>query len=173
MMDITTLIRDVPDFPKPGILFKDITPLLQSPSGFHTVIDVFAKRYAQHTPAIDVIVGIESRGFIFSAALAYHMELPLVLIRKKGKLPFLKVSHSYQLEYGEDRIEMHEDAIFPGAQVLLVDDLLATGGTALAACHLIEKVGGVVAEVATVIELDFLEGRKKLASYSVYSQVNY
>lgn len=170
-MNIKSLIQDVPDFPKPGILFKDISPLLHSVEGYREVIDAFAHRYAQ--AKLDVVIGIESRGFLFASTLAYVLKLPQALIRKHGKLPHPKISHSYALEYGTDTIELHETAVQPGTRALLIDDLLATGGTALAGCELIEKMGGTVIEIATVIELSDLKGREKLKDYDVFSQVVY
>ncbi len=170
-MDLKTLVRDVPDFPKAGIVFKDITPLLQHPPAFRQIIDQFAERY--RAKAIDVIVGIESRGFLFGSVLAYVLGKSFAIMRKRGKLPYTTVAYTYQLEYGDDTIEMHEDAIPKGARVLIVDDLLATGGTAGAAAHLIEKMGGKGEEFAFVIELKFLAGRKKLGDYPVYSQIQY
>lgn len=170
-MKIDSLIQDVPNFPKPGIVFKDISPLLQSVEGYSHVIDTFAYRYAK--AGLDVVIGIESRGFLFASTLAYALKLPLALVRKQGKLPHPKISHSYELEYGSDILELHETAIHPGTRALLVDDLLATGGTALAACELIQKMGGEVVEIATVIELAFLNGREKLKNFEVYSQLVY
>ncbi len=170
-MDLKTLVRDVPDFPKPGIVFKDITPLLQHPQAFKQIVDDFRRRY-QGRP-IDVIVGVESRGFLFASVLAYTLGRSLAIVRKKGKLPYITVSYTYQLEYGEDTIELHEDAIPKGSRVLIIDDLLATGGTAAATAHLVEKMGGKIEELAFVIELAFLEGRKMLGGYSIYSQIRY
>ena len=171
MEEIKKFIRDVPDFPKPGILFKDITPLLQEASAFQEVIEQLVRRY-QNKP-IDRIAGVESRGFLFGAALAHVLKKSLVLVRKTGKLPWKKVSMTYDLEYGTDTIQMHEDAVHPGERILLVDDLLATGGTAKAACQLIEKMGGIVAECAFVVELEFLKGREKLKGIEVFSLVKY
>jgi adenine phosphoribosyltransferase len=170
-MDIKSYINDVPDFPKPGILFRDICPLLGDVTAFQAVIEDFMDRYRDQS--IDVIIGIESRGFIFASAMAYALKLPLSLVRKNGKLPHPKVSHTYDLEYGTDTLEIHTHAIKPGARVLVMDDLLATGGTAKATCNLIEKMGGLVVEIATVIELSQLGGRTYLAQYPVYSQVVY
>lgn len=170
-MNIESLIQDVPDFPKPGIVFKDISPLLHSVEGYRSVIDDFALRYAK--ARLDVVIGIESRGFLFASTLAYALKLPLALVRKHGKLPHPKISHSYELEYGSDTIELHETAVHPGTRALLIDDLLATGGTALAACQLIEKMGGEIVEIATVIELAALKGRERLQQYDVYSQIVY
>ena len=170
-MDLKSIVRDIPDFPKPGIVFKDITPLLQNAEAFRFISDQLIERYRGKD--IDIIVGIESRGFIFASVLAYALGKSQVIIRKKGKLPHLKVSYTYALEYGEDTIEIHEDAIPKGSKVLIVDDLLATGGTAEAAAHLIEKMGGEVAEMAFVIELDFLKGREKLNPIPAFSLIHY
>jgi adenine phosphoribosyltransferase len=170
-MDLKKIIRDVPDFPKPGIIFKDITPLLQSPQAFRHIVEKFVERY-RNSP-IDVIVGVESRGFIFASVLAYALGKSLAIVRKKGKLPYIRVSYSYQLEYGEDTIEIHEDAIPKGSKVLVVDDLLATGGTAGAVAHLVEKMGGKILELAFVIELTFLNGKKSLGDYPIFSLVQY
>lgn len=170
-MQIKSLIRNVPDFPKPGIMFRDITPLLGDVEGYRAVIDDFARRYSR--AQLDVIIGIESRGFLFASTLAYALKLPLALIRKPGKLPHPKMSYNYELEYGNDTVELNNAAIAQGHRVLIIDDLLATGGTALAACMLIEQMGGEVHEIATVIELAYIKGREKLAGYAVYSQVVY
>lgn len=170
-MDLKSIVRDIPDFPKPGIIFKDITPLLQSPEAFKFIVDQLVQRYQDKK--IDIIAGVESRGFLFASVLSYALNKPLVVIRKKGKLPHITVSYTYQLEYGEDTIEMHEDSIPKGAQVLLVDDLLATGGTAEAAAKLVEKMGGQVFELAFVIELAFLKGRDRLKAYSVFNLIEY
>ncbi|MBI1908642.1 MAG: adenine phosphoribosyltransferase [Deltaproteobacteria bacterium] len=170
-IDLKSKIRDVPDFPKPGIVFKDITPLLADVTAFQQVIDTLAKRYA--TRQIDYCVGIESRGFIFAAALAYRIDAGFVPVRKKGKLPFKTESVEYALEYGTDKIEMHRDAVSKGSRVLVVDDVLATGGTASATCQLIEKCGGTVVESAFVIELGFLKGREKLKRREIFSLIRY
>jgi adenine phosphoribosyltransferase len=170
-VDLKSFIADVPDFPKPGILFRDICPLLADVNAYQTVVDNFLEHYADKK--VDVIVGIESRGFIFASSLAYAMKCPLALVRKPGKLPHPKVAHTYELEYGTDTLEIHLDAIKPGARVVVIDDLLATGGTANATCQLIEKMGGEVVEVAAVIELEALNGRKCLEKYPVYCQVTY
>ncbi len=164
-------IRNVPDFPIPGIQFKDITTLLRDGQAFQRVIDLLAERYAGHT--LDAIVGIESRGFIFSAPLAYRLGLGLVPVRKPGKLPSSTYQLEYQLEYGTNTLEIHRDAFTPGARVIVVDDLLATGGTIRAACELVETAGGVVEEVAFIIELAFLGGRESLGTYPVFSLVKY
>ena len=169
MQELKKHIREVPDFPKPGIMFKDITPLLQNPKAFGQVIDCFIQRYRGKN--IDHIVGIESRGFIFGSALAHALGKGFVTVRKFGKLPWKKVSMTYDLEYGTDTIQMHEDAVNKGDRVLVVDDLLATGGTAKAACDLIRKMGGEVVECAFVVELEFLKGRDKLKDLEVFSLV--
>ena len=158
-MDIGQLkknIRNIPDFPKPGIQFKDITPLLQDPELFNDVIDIFYKRYKDKE--IDVVVGIESRGFIFSAPLALELGCSLVIARKPGKLPCESVKEVYELEYGIDAIEMHKDAIYKEDRVLIVDDLLATGGTAKATGSLVDKLGGTIVSYAFLIELEELKG---------------
>jgi adenine phosphoribosyltransferase len=169
-------LRDVPDFPKPGILFKDITPLLADPRAFHITLDLFAERFiGEH---VDVVVGIESRGFIFGGALAARLNASFVPVRKPGKLPYKTDRLAYKLEYGEAELEMHVDSIKAGAKVLVVDDLIATGGTAAAAAELARRQGGVVAGFAFVVELDFLDGRKKLIDATggtarVYSLVHF
>ena len=159
-MDIKALIRTVPDYPKPGVMFRDITTLLKDPAGFRLTIGELAGRYRGRR--IDKVAGIESRGFIVGAPLAQQLGAGFVPLRKRGKLPAETVGHDYALEYGVDRIEMHVDAIFAGEQVLLVDDLIATGGTAEAAVRLIESVGARVVECCFVIELPDLGGRKRL-----------
>ncbi|OPZ11006.1 MAG: Adenine phosphoribosyltransferase [candidate division BRC1 bacterium ADurb.BinA364] len=170
-MDLAAYIRDIPDFPKPGILFKDITPLLAAPEAFAETIRLFAERYRGR--GIDRIMGVESRGFIFGAALALELGLPFIPARKPGKLPYKTISESYSLEYGEATLEIHEDALEQGDKVLLMDDLLATGGT-LAACRkLIERLGGEVAEIATVVELAFLNGRERLGGAPYFSLVRF
>ena len=164
-------IRDVPDFPKQGIVFKDITPLFQNPDVFERVIADFAERYKGMQ--IDTIVGIESRGFLFGTPLALALKSSFVPIRKKGKLPYKTVDISYDLEYGSATIEMHTDAIKSGQRVLVIDDLLATGGTAGAACELVESQGGEVVECAFVVELAFLNGRSKMGKTPVFSLISY
>jgi adenine phosphoribosyltransferase len=168
---LCSLIRDIPDFPKKGIVFKDITPLLKDQKALAQVVEDIIRHFS--TSKIDCVVGIESRGFIFGALIAYRMGLPFVPVRKKGKLPYKKLTQSYQLEYGVDHIEMHQDAISPGQNVLIIDDLLATGGTALATCKLVEALGGKVAGCAFVVELAFLKGRQKLMPYPILSLVTY
>jgi adenine phosphoribosyltransferase len=165
------LIREVPDFPKPGILFYDITTLLKDASGLKAVIDEFGKRY--HGRSVDVVLGIEARGFIFAPAVAYALGVGFVPVRKPKKLPAETVREEYQLEYGTDSLEIHRDAIQPGQRVLIVDDVLATGGTAAAVTRLIEKLGGKVAGLGFVLELDFLHGRDKVAGYELFSLLHY
>ena len=165
------LIRDVPDFPKPGILFKDIAPVLQHPVAFAQVIDEMAEDATELDPT--VIVGIESRGFIFGAPLALRMGLPFSLIRKLGKLPFSTVAEEYALEYGTNTVEMHTDAVKKGDRVLVVDDLLATGGTALATARLIEKCGASVAGFCFLVELTFLPGRHALRGYEIRALIDF
>ena len=171
MEHLKKVIRHVPDFPKKGILFYDITTLLKDGPSFQEVIDALAQRYL--TKKIDRVIGIESRGFIFGAALASHLGAGFVPVRKPGKLPAETLKMTYDLEYGQDSLEIHRDAIQPGERVLLIDDLLATGGTAAAVLKLIKELGGEVAEVAFLIELEFLSGRKKLEGYEVYSMLKY
>lgn len=168
---IRDLIRDVPDFPKPGVIYKDITPLLADSTGFRASVDLMAERMETHQP--HSILAIESRGFLFGAALAHHMRLPLHLIRKHGKLPWETVGVTYQLEYGNDRIEMHTDAIDAGVAYAIVDDVLATGGTAAAAVELVNQQRGVVACCAFLIELDFLSGRERLPGQTIESLLHY
>ena len=160
-------IRVVPDFPKEGIGFKDITPLLASPDAFQAVIDAFAERYAGQ--GIAQVVGIEARGFILAAALAYRLKAGLTLVRKPGKLPAETLTAAYELEYGTDELEIHRDAVQPGARVVLVDDVLATGGTIRATLDLLEQLQCVVVEVAVLMELPALNGRERLADCHVYS----
>jgi len=171
MPDLKKAIRDVPDFPKKGIIFKDITTLLRDGALFRQAIDSIAERYKDS--GITKVVGIESRGFIIGAPVAYRLGAGVVPIRKKGKLPYKTVSMSYQLEYGTDCLEMHEDALLPNEKVLIVDDLLATGGTAGATFALVKKLGADVAGVAFLIELSFLDGRKKLNDCDVFSLLKY
>lgn len=162
-MSIKSKIRTIPDYPKRGIMFRDITTLIKDPVGFRLVIDNLTQRYITGETAFDVIVGIESRGFIIGGALSYALGKGFIPIRKKGKLPAEKISHEYALEYGTDTVEMHTDSLQKGARVLLIDDLLATGGTALAAAALVEKLGGVVAEMAFIVNLPDVGGAKRLA----------
>ena len=170
-MDLRNLIRDVPDFPKPGIVFKDITTLTKDPDGFRAAVDAIAARYTDAN--VDVIVGIESRGFVFGAAVAYKMGLGFVPARKPGKLPAPMVSAEYELEYGTDALEIHRDAIGEGQRVLIVDDLLATGGTAAATAKLVSGLGGDIVAIAFLIDLAFLKGRDNPAGYEVFSLIEY
>jgi adenine phosphoribosyltransferase len=170
-MDLKTLIRDIPDFPKDGILFRDITTLLQNPDGLSHTIDRLAETYADHK--IDYIAGIESRGFIFGTPLAYRLSSGFVPIRKPGKLPAAVHTMEYELEYGTDRLEIHQDAIPSGSRVLIVDDLLATGGTAAAAAQLINKTGAELVGFAFIIELMGLAGRSKLPEVPVNVLIQY
>lgn len=170
-INLTELIRNVPDFPQPGIQFKDITTLLANGPAFQHIIDVLTERYTGRN--IDAIVGIESRGFIFGAPLAYRLGVGLIPVRKPGKLPADTISVEYTLEYGTNTIEMHRDALQPGARVVMIDDLLATGGTMAAACQLVEQLGGVVEEIAFLIELSFLNGKEKLGNYPVYRMIEF
>ena len=164
-------IRDIPDFPQRGVLFKDITPLLQDAAAFHASLDRLAAHYAGS--GIQIVVGVESRGFIFGAALAYLLNCGFVPVRKFGKLPYQTVSVEYSLEYGTNMVEMHTDAIRPGQRVLIVDDLLATGGTTSAAMELVEKLGGHIAGIAFLVELTFLKGREQLGGHDVFALIKY
>lgn len=169
--ELRDLIRDVPDFPKPGILFKDITPLLASPAGLSLAVEFLTQPFRdQH---IDIVVGAESRGFIFATAVARNLSAGFVPVRKPGKLPSKKLSLTYELEYGTDTLEIHADAIRPGQRVLLLDDLLATGGTMRACCELVEKLGGTIAGVAILIELAGLGGRGRLERWPVHCVMRY
>ncbi len=170
-MDLKKYIRDVPDFPKKGILFKDITPLLQSPKAFPDAIEQMYER--AKGKRVDYVVSMEARGFIFGAPLAIRLGAGFVPIRKPGKLPYRVVEESYMKEYGEDKLCMHEDAIKPGSRVLIVDDLLATGGTVEAACRLVERMGGEVVGTLFLIELTFLKGRERLAGYDVEALIKF
>jgi len=171
MDDLKKLIREIPDYPKPGILFYDVTTLLKDKQGFRTVIDRLCAHYAGHK--IDLIVGIEARGFIFAPALAYRLGAGFVPVRKPKKLPSKTAQVSYALEYGTDTLEIHEDAVQKGQNVLLCDDLLATGGTAAAAVQLIRSLGGKVDGAAFAVELSFLHGREKLPGLDVFSLMQY
>ena len=172
-MELEKYIRNVPDFPKPGIQFKDITTLWKDPKAFKESIDMLYQRYRDKK--IDKVVGAESRGFIVASPLAYLLKAGFVPVRKKGKLPYKKIEVTYNLEYGTDTVEMHEDAISSGENVLIVDDLLATGGTVGAIIELVNKLGGNIVEAAFIVELDFLKGREQLKSVSpnIYSLVHY
>jgi adenine phosphoribosyltransferase len=165
------LIREVPDFPKPGILFYDITTLLKDKVGFATLIDALSAHYMERD--IDLVLGIEARGFIFGPALAYRLNAGFVPVRKPKKLPAETAKVTYQLEYGSDSLEMHKDAVRPGQRVIIVDDLLATGGTCAATVQLVKSLAGDIAGLAFVVELDFLKGRERLKEYDVFSLLHY
>ena len=171
MRDLKAVIRSVPDFPKPGIVFRDITTLLAEPQATREAAEAITGRYSGDD--IGVVVGIEARGFIFGPLVADRLGVGFAPVRKPGKLPYETISETYELEYGTDSIEIHTDAVAKGQKVLIVDDLLATGGTAAACCRLVEKLGGIVAGCAFVIELSFLEGRRKLAGRDVFALVDY
>lgn len=171
MKKIEDYVTDIPDFPEPGIIFRDITTVLQDADGLRLAIDLLQEKISAADP--DVIVGLESRGFIFGMPVAYNLHKPFVLVRKKGKLPRETVEISYDLEYGSATIEMHKDSIKPGQRVAVVDDLIATGGTVEAAVQLIEKLGGEVVKIAFLMELAGLKGREKLAGYDVESVICY
>ena len=168
---ISSFIRDIPDFPKEGILFKDITPLLANAEAFDASIEAFAAKFKDQK--IDKIAGMESRGFLFGTPLAQKLGVGFIPIRKPGKLPAETISQSYQLEYGEDSLEVHKDAITPSERVLIIDDLLATGGTAEATGKMIEVLGGKIIAFAFLIELEALNGRKKIENYSIFSLLKY
>jgi len=170
-MDLKKHIREIPDFPKPGINFYDITTLLKNPQALRTSLDRFDALF--HDLAIDKVLGIESRGFLFGMHLAYQRGAGFVPVRKPGKLPADTHAAAYALEYGTDRLEMHRDAVAPGERVLVIDDVVATGGTAAAACELVASSGGEVAGIGFLLELSFLEGRKKLGGYDVRSLITY
>jgi adenine phosphoribosyltransferase len=171
MDDLKSHIRQIPDFPKPGILFYDITTLLQNSLTLRMTVDRFVWLFAERS--IDKVVGIESRGFMFAPIVAYDLNAGFVPVRKPGKLPAEKVRETYDLEYGTDTLEIHRDAIQPGENVLIVDDVVATGGTAAATARLVESLGGVVAGFGFIIELTFLDGRKKLGGHDVASLIQY
>lgn len=164
-------IRDVPDFPKKGILFRDITPALLNPEAFGKICSILHERYRDR--GVEKIAAIESRGFVFASVLAYLEQRGLILLRKPGKLPWKTIRENYELEYGEAALEIHEDAVSRGERVVIIDDLLATGGTAQAAARLIEKAGGIVEEIAFVIELTDLKGKEKIKGYNVFSILKY
>lgn len=171
MHDFSQFIREIPDFPKAGIIFKDITPLLGNPTAFHKATDEFARRYKFE--AIDAVVGIDARGFIFAAALAYRLGAAFVPVRKSGKLPFDKYEVTYDLEYGSDTVAIHRDAFPKGSKVLICDDLLATGGTLAASVNLIEKLEGNIVGIAILIELTELKGREQVPDYDIFSLIKY
>ena len=170
---IDDLIRDVPDFPKPGIVFKDITPVLADPAAMAKIYDALAAPYMNAEKPITKVLGIESRGFIFGTPLAHRLGAGFAPIRKPGKLPWKTVSEKYTLEYGEDAIELHEDAVSKGERVVIVDDLLATGGTLAAACRLVSGLGAEIVGCSVLIELGFLEGRSKLEGQTIHALKNY
>ncbi len=170
-MDLKTFIRDVPDFPKSGILFRDITPLLHDAGAFRHTIDQLVERFGNEE--FDIIVGIESRGFLFGMPLAYKMGIPFVPVRKPGKLPAATHTAEYTLEYGSDAMQIHVDAIISGQRVLVLDDLLATGGTLEATVRLVEMSGGVIGGIGVIIELTQLDGRRRLAGHDVFSLLQY
>ncbi len=170
-IDLPSLIRNVPDFPQPGIQFKDITTLLSNGPAFRQVIQTLVARYADRK--LDAIIGIESRGFILGAPLAYELQIGFVPVRKPGKLPAETYQVEYELEYGTNKLEIHRDALKAGARVLIIDDLLATGGTVIAASKLVEQVGGKVEELAFLVELSFLNGRERLTQYPIFSMIQY
>jgi adenine phosphoribosyltransferase len=171
MESLKKKIREIPDFPKPGILFYDITTLLRDGEAFREAVRVFVERYRNRD--IAAVVGIEARGFIFAAAVAHELGVGFIPVRKPGKLPYRTIRKSYSLEYGTDTVEMHEDAIRPGERIILIDDLIATGGTAKAVADLIRECGGELVEIGFVIELDFLKGRAQLKDYPVFSMLTY
>ena len=171
MKELYAKIRDIPDYPKPGIIFKDITPLLQDPDTFRKAINLLADKFRDK--GIELIVGTEARGFIFGAAVAYALGVGFIPVRKPGKLPHDTMSAEYELEYGTDRIEMHLDAVAKGQKVLLVDDLQATGGTAAATLDMVTRAGAHVVAAAFLVELTFLDGRSKLGSIDIFSILSY
>lgn len=166
-----SLIRNVPDFPKPGILFKDITPILESAAAMHEVVELLAEDAKRK--GAEAIVGIESRGFLFGVPMAMKLDLPFVMTRKLGKLPYDKIQEEYALEYGTNTVEMHTDSIRPGQRAYIVDDLLATGGTAMASARLVERLNGHVCGIGFVVELEFLGGRKNLPNYDIHALIKY
>jgi len=169
--DLKKLIRDIPDFPKPGITFKDITPLLSNPAALSMAVEYLTQPY--RAAGVDLVIGAESRGFIFATAVARNLSAGFVPIRKPGKLPHKTRGATYALEYGTDSLEIHEDALRPGSRVLMIDDLLATGGTMAACCKLVESLEGRIVGVAFLIELAVLNGRAKLASYPIHTVIRY
>jgi adenine phosphoribosyltransferase len=171
MLDLRTFIRDIPDFPKKGIMFKDITPLLASPSGLAMAVEVLCNPFRGQ--GIQAVIGAESRGFIFGTAIAQALSCGFVPVRKPGKLPAAKLSLTYDLEYGQDTLEIHKDAIKPGEKCLVVDDLLATGGTMNACCNMVQTLGGNILGIAVLIELTFLNGRSRFSQYHLHSAIQY
>lgn len=171
VQDLGALIENVPDFPKPGIVFKDITPLLADPAGLSLAVELITQPF--RSKSVCKVVGAESRGFIFGTAVARNLSAGFVPIRKPGKLPRKVISEDYELEYGTDRMEIHQDAVRKGDRILLVDDLLATGGTIAACCRLVESLGGEIVGVAFLIELAFLKGRDRISQYPIHSVLRY
>ena len=171
MDNLKKMVRDIPDFPKKGIIFKDITPILQNPKGLREAVETISNHYK--SKKVDIVVGAEARGFILAPTVAFNLGAGFVPVRKPGKLPYEKISMSYALEYGTDTLEMHKDAIKKGQQVLMVDDLLATGGTMATCCRMVETLGGNIVGCAFLIELAFLNGKKALSKYDVYSLIKY
>ncbi|TVM03521.1 MAG: adenine phosphoribosyltransferase [Candidatus Brocadia sp. WS118] len=171
MNDLKNLVRDVPDFPKKGIIFRDITPLLQNPKGLRTAVEIISDYYKNKK--IDIVVGTEARGFILAPTVAFNLGAGFTPIRKPGKLPCEKISMNYALEYGTDVLEIHKDGIRKGQNVLMVDDLLATGGTMSACCKMVESLGGNIVGCAFLIELTFLNGKKNLNPYTIFSVIKY
>lgn len=171
MMDLAPLVRNIPDFPVKGIQFKDVTTLLKDGPAFNAAIDQLVEPFKGK--GIDLVAAVESRGFIFGAPVAYHLQAGFIPVRKLGKLPYEKINESYTLEYGAETLEMHKDACLPGQKVLIVDDLIATGGSARATINLVERLGGQVVGCAFLIELTFLQGRERLAGYEVHSVIQY
>jgi adenine phosphoribosyltransferase len=169
--DLKKLVRDIPDFPKKGIIFKDITPLLQNPEGLREAVETISNHYKNKK--IDIVVGAEARGFILAPTIAFNIGAGFVPVRKPGKLPYEKINMSYALEYGTDTLEIHKDGVKQGQQVLMVDDLLATGGTMAACCKLVESLGGKIIGCAFLIELAFLHGKKALNKYDIFSLIKY
>lgn len=172
-MNLKSKIREVPDFPKKGINFKDIAPLLEDAKCFKAAIDLLASQLGGATAKLDKIVAIDARGFLIASALAYKLGAGIVIVRKKGKLPYKTIGCDYDLEYGKETLEIHKDSIKPSEKILIVDDVLATGGTALAAAKLVEKLKGKIIGIAFLIELTFLKGREKLKKYKIISLVKY
>ncbi|MBI4656169.1 MAG: adenine phosphoribosyltransferase [Elusimicrobia bacterium] len=168
---IKSVIRDVPDFPKQGIIFKDITPFLNNPEIFSETVRFIADKYKNR--GVSKVLGIEARGFILAAPIALELKAGFVPVRKKGKLPYKTVSGTYDLEYGQDTLQLHEDAVKKGEKILIIDDVLATGGTAKCACRMAEKLGAEIESIAMLIELEFLKGREKLQNYDLFSLVKY
>ena len=171
MKTLTDLIRDIPDFPEPGIMFKDITPLLADHNGLQVAVGALVEHYREAD--VSVVAGIESRGFIFAAPIALRLGAGFVPIRKPGKLPYDVIREEYQLEYGSDSLEIHRDAVKSGDRVVIIDDVLATGGTAITAAHLVEHLGATVVGVGVMVELEYLEGRQRLDGYELISLVQY